>query len=61
MVVVEGEGVRVSGSLIGLLCVASSPAAPSAWFVCGSLTVLCHIKRASLVFCTLLYECLALF
>lgn len=44
MVVVEGEGVGSLGSLIGLLCVASSPAAPSAWFVCGSLTVLGHIK-----------------
>lgn len=32
------------GSLIGWLCLASSPAAPSAGFVCGGLTVLGHIK-----------------
>ncbi|KAM7379467.1 hypothetical protein PAMP_005014 [Pampus punctatissimus] len=32
------------GSLIGWLCLAFSPAAPSAWFVCGGLTVLGHIK-----------------
>jgi len=42
---VEGEGVGSLGSLVGLLCVGCSPAAPSAWFVCGSLTGLGHIKK----------------
>lgn len=49
------------GLLLGLHCVASSPAAPSSRFVCGSPNGAGSYKRTSLVFCTLLYECLALF
>lgn len=49
------------GSLTGWLCLASSPAGPSAWFVCGGPNGTLPYKRTSLVFCTLLCECLALF
>lgn len=45
----RGSGGRRSSlslkSLIGWLCLASAPAASSAWFVCGSRTVLRHKKR----------------
>lgn len=49
------------GLLLGFHCVASSPAAPSSRFVCGAPNGAGSYKRTSLVFCTLLYECLALF
>lgn len=49
------------GLLLGFHCVASSPAAPSSRFVCGGPNGAGSYKRTSLVFCTLLYECLALF
>lgn len=62
---VYGHGGRHSslslGSFIGWLCLASTPAASSARFVCGGLTVLSLIKRTSLFFCTFCFECLALF
>lgn len=59
--VVEREGVPSLGSLIGLLCVASSPAAPSAWFVCGGLTVLSHIKGPAWFFALFFMNALLFF
>lgn len=56
-----GGGRRGGSSLIGLLCVASSPAAPSAWFVCGGLTVLGHIKGPAWFFALFFMNALLFF
>lgn len=49
------------GSLVGLHCVASSPAAPSARCVCGGLTVLGHIKGPAWFFALFFMNALLFF
>ena len=56
-----GKGSLRLGSLMGWLCLASSPAAPSAWFVCGGLTVLGHRKGPAWFFALFFMNALLFF
>lgn len=58
---VEGEGSLSLGTLMGWLCLASSPAALSAWFVCGGLMVLGHIKAPAWFFALFFMNALLFF